>query len=234
VNPTDAETLMLLMAHMLALAVACLIFFWMIYLHRRARAAEKLSGNFRFIHPAFPQRPASWLAVRSRDRQVVQAALESNSSKPRNCKWFIAPPVNGWTIVAGPGLPNPTDDVDECFHFLTALSRELGHVQFFYAEKVLHHHAWARMDDGCVTRAYAWAGETLWNQGCKTVLEIQLQLKCFHYGEAGGAWETAGLTASNVEKIPLLAAHWSIDPGKINELLAAGDGNGADESSQFY
>jgi hypothetical protein len=53
------------------------------------------------------------------------------------------------------------------FSFSDALSRKLGHVQFFYADRLLHHHAWARMDEGCVTRAYAWTGETVWNQGAR-------------------------------------------------------------------
>jgi len=36
----------------------------------------------------------------------------------------------------------------------------------------------ARMDDGYVTRAYAWAGGTIWNQGAKSAAEMELKMKC--------------------------------------------------------
>ena len=113
-------------------------------------------------------------------------------------EFFISPRVNGWVIVTGLALPSPDDDVDACFLFLTALSRKLGHVQFFHAEKFTHHHAWARVDDGCVTRAYAWAGETVWNQGAKTMPEIELGLKCFVYGDNSATNEIA---ETNFEKV---------------------------------
>ncbi|MBU6411401.1 MAG: hypothetical protein KGR98_13530, partial [Verrucomicrobia bacterium] len=208
--------LMLLMLHLLALGVLTAMFIGMFLLHRRAhRARQAVRGPV--PHPLSPpRRPGLWLAVRSSDRRSVQSALAAGELAPalraNPSRWRVAPPVNGWTMVTGPDLPNPSADVDDCFRFLLALSRRLGHVQFFYSENVLHHHAWARLDDGCVTRAYAWAGETIWNQGLKTIAEIQLELRCFQYGESVGAWEASGAAAQNVERIPLLAARWSIDP----------------------
>ena len=131
---------------------------------------------------------------------------------------FHRPPVNGWIVVTGSGLPNPSCDVDECYRILTALSRKLGQVQFFQADRVLHHHAWVRVEDGVVTRAYAWAGETIWNQGGKTPAETALSMKCFGYGDDPNAdlWAAVEWTAANVGKVPLLAARWSLDPARIN------------------
>jgi hypothetical protein len=139
--------------------------------------------------------------------------------------------VNGWVIVTGPGLPDPDDDVDECFLFLTGVSRQLGHVQFFHMEKFSCHHAWARMDEGCVTRAYAWAGETIWNQGETTLAEKGLGMKCFNYGEdaEAGFITTKENAAANVEKIPRLAGRWSLDPEILHR---AGGITGG--SSRFY
>lgn len=228
---------MLLTAHLLALAVACLIFGWMIFLHRRAQRLEKITERIpkqAFLEPNFPQRPTTWLAIRSATSEMVQTALGVNRSVP--CSWaegvtgghefFISPRVNGWVIVTGLALPTPDDDVDACFLFLTALSRKLGHVQFFHAEKFSYHHAWARMDDGYVTRAYAWAGETVWNQGVKTISEAQLGLKCFAYGDQA---LTNKITEANCEKVLQLAARWSLDP----EILQDASGV-AGESSRFY
>lgn len=236
-NQNDAATLLLLAPHFLALGIACLVFFWMIYLRRRAQRFEEIAARVPkqiSIAPGLPQRPTTWLAVRSATPETVQAALGLNHSIP--CSWsegmagghefFISPRVNGWVVVTGLALPTPEDDVDACFLFLTALSRKLGHVQFFHAEKFSRHHAWARLDEGCVTRAYAWAGETVWNQGAKTMPETALGLKCFAYVDHPVANEIA---EANCEKVPLLAARWSLDP----EILQHASGI-AGESSRFY
>jgi hypothetical protein len=204
-------TLMLLVAHFLALGVAVMVFFWIIVLQGRNRAA----GNFYDYRPHnFPfraanvVRPACWLAVRTPDPAAVRAVLTAPD------EFFISPQVNGWVIVTGPGLPTPGDDVDGCFRFLEAASRRLGHLQFFHMEKFSGHHAWAQMANGRVTRAYAWAGETIWNQGVPTAAEHGLGMNCHGYGEHPGAepWTTNEQASANIEKIPLLAARWSLDP----------------------
>ncbi len=233
---------MLLMAHFLALGVAVMVFLWMIFLHRRAQRLEKIAPQITnpvFLAPIFPQRPAIWLAIRSVSPQAVHAALGLGRSAP--CSWsegmmgghefFISPRVNGWVIVTGLAIPCPDDDVDACFLFLTALSRKLGHVQFFHAEKFTHHHAWARLDDGCVTRAYAWAGEIVWNQGAKTMPETMLGLKCFAYGDILPSTEAVEM---NFEKVAALAARWSLDPAAIDESSLNHASGLAGELSQLY
>ena len=238
---------MLTATQLLALCVACAFFLWLIALHRRMRAVMDLPRRKTDI-PLFecmlPPRPAVWLAARTSDPKTVQAALGMNSPTP--CSWtegmkgareyFIGPPVNGWIIVTGSGLPNPSSDVDECFRILTALSRKIGQVQFFQADRVLHHHAWARAEDGVVTRAYAWAGETIWNQGAKTPAETALSMICFGYGEDPNAdlWAAVEWTAANVGKVPLLAARWSLDPARISPRTLNYAKGIAGESSRVY
>lgn len=175
------------------------------------------------------RRPGSWLAIKSRSLKAVQSALGMHNVK--RCSWldgllgdeklFVAPPINGWIIVIGSGLPDPSDDVDACFRFLVGISRKLGQVQFFSASRVLQHHAWVMADRGRVVRAYAWAGHTLWKQGKRTSAEKDLSLRCFDYTEtaeptAAGAAEAPAL---NVDKVPLLAARWSLDPARIDSGL---------------
>jgi hypothetical protein len=118
----------------------------------------------------------------------------------------------------GASLPDPADDVDRCFHFLLELSRKLGHVQFFSLSRVLNHHAWVQAEQGQILRAYAWAGRTLWNQGRPTRAELELGLTCLDYWEqsaptAFGQSDAAGL---NTDRVPLLAARWSLDPATID------------------
>lgn len=216
--------ILLLIVHMLALGVACL-FCVGLYMRRRARLANERSASNVPPRAMFPQRPACWLAIRAATPERVREALGLSRFIP--CSWaegmtgehefFISPRVNGWVIVTGSAIPTPDDDVDECFRFLVSLSRKLGHVQFFHAQKFLHHHAWARLDDGYVTRAYAWADETVWNQGTKTVPEMELGLKCFDYGEPC----PRSVAARNVEKVSQLAARWNFDPAAVDERILA-------------
>ncbi|MEY2466638.1 MAG: hypothetical protein QOD03_1159 [Verrucomicrobiota bacterium] len=176
---------------------------------------------------SFLPRPTSWLAIRSRNVTAVQEALGLHNPQPcswaeglsENRKLFIAPPVNGWILILGSGLPDPDEDVDSCFHFLLNLTRKLGHVQFFSANRVLGHHAWVRAEGGHIARAYAWAGKTLWNQGTPTRAERDLGLHCFQYFETPDEPMFNGAEASfiNSEKVPLLAARWSLDPTAIDD-----------------
>jgi len=223
-----ADTIPLMLLALLGLALGMgIIYLALIYaLHRRAyyldlKLASGRNQNSILFFPPFLQRPTSWLAIRSVNPKAVQSALGLNRSMLDSWSegmtggrdFLISPQVYGWVIVTGPGLPNPSDDVDACFHFLIRLSRRLGHVQFFHANGILRHHAWARLDEGCVTRAYAWAGETVWNQGAKTLPEIELGLKCLAYGENP---PTPEQVEANAKKVPLLAARWSLDPAEIN------------------
>lgn len=222
VEQNGMTVLMMLATTFLALAISCL-FVLGIFSRRRNRALAQLAASSVIVpsQTIFPQRPTCWLAIRGASPESVQTALGLDHSMP--CSWsegmtgehqfFISPRVNGWVIVTGVAIPTPHDDVDECFHFLISLSRKLGHVQFFYAEKSLFRHAWARLDEGCVTRAYAWTGEVVWNQGPKTIPEIELGMKCFNYGE----WCPMVVAAKNAEKVSKLAARWNFDPAAVDE-----------------
>jgi len=214
---------MLLATQGLALAIGFMILGWMLAVQRRNRFAQKEispAQNFFTRQPAKLQRPDCWLAIRAVSPEAVKMTLGLNDAAP--CSWaegiagehefFISPRVNGWVIVTGMGLPNPTDDVDATFLFLTGLSRQLGHVQYFYASRLFHHHAWARLDDGCVTRAYAWTGETVWQQGVETLPEIETGVKLFAYADYTATFLDAEM---NFEKVPQLAARWSLDPARV-------------------
>jgi hypothetical protein len=230
VNVNDVSALMLLGMQGIALGVGIMVLGWMMAVHRREqiRIASLALGKPLSFKTEERHRPSCWLAIRSVTPEAVMKALRLDHASP--CSWaeglagdhefFISPRLNGWIIVTGLGLPNPTDDVDGTFLFLTALSRQVGHVQYFYASRLLHHHAWARLDDGCVTRAYAWAGETVWNQGVETLPEAEAGVRLHGYGEPGAPLADA---ETNFEKVPHLAARWSLDPAavKLNAVRQA-------------
>jgi len=204
----------------------------------RARAMRRLNEFFSrsegelIVQPepalgvSFFEQPCRWLAIRGEHLHAVQEALHLHHAVP--CSWveglveaqedklFIAPPISGWILVVGSGLPGPFDDVDRCFHFLCDLSRKLGGVQLFNVNRVLNYHAWVSFEKGRVQRAYAWAEKTLWNQGAMTAAERELEMRCFDYGNDLVYLQREALGA-NLEKIAQLAARWSVDPGSISE-----------------
>ncbi|MGI8965882.1 MAG: hypothetical protein ACR2H1_07320, partial [Limisphaerales bacterium] len=165
---------------------------------RQKRMVSALAEpDFNLVHANFNSRqfffaqPPVWLAIKANDPAIVQAALGLHHPTPcwwedglveaRQDKLFISPPISGWILVVGSGLPEPGDNIDRCYHFLVRLSRQLKQVQYFCADRILNHHAWAILDAGEVFRAYAWAGQTLWNQGLITAAEKELKILCLDY-----------------------------------------------------
>ena len=180
------------------------------------------------LAPFLFDRPSRWLAVKCANIHKVQAALGLNNPTPcplsegfsrlGEDKLFVSPPVNGWILVVGNSLPDMGEDIDKLFRFLMRVAGELGSVQYFTSNRVLNHHAWVRIENNRVHRAYAWAGETLWNQGARTAAERELEMKCYDYGHVPLPYPFTARDShvANTEKVIQLAARWSIDPLAIN------------------
>jgi len=197
--------------------------------HARRKSAERAGhpegSDFRFF--TF-HRPERWLAVRSSSMEAVREALALGNTAPcplrdgfaraQDSLLFIAPPVDGWIVVVGGALPDPAEDIDRLHRFLTRLGQELGAVQFFSANPVLQHHAWARIEAGRIVRAYAWTSEVAWNEGMRTAAEQQLGLVSYAYGEKpeSGDFQALEALALTTEGVRQLAARWSVDPLALN------------------
>jgi len=239
---------LLLLLLSLALSIGIGIIVLLIRRAQEKAPCEQISSNRSAPCPyreaCLFRRPGCWLAIKSRSLPAVQSALGVHNPKPCSLtqglagdeKLFIAPPVKGWVLVTGSGLPDPSEDIDACFRFILDVSRRLGQVQFFCASRVLHHHAWVKADRGRVIRAYAWAGQTLWHQGSCTPAEKDLDLKCFDYTESAAYpfFIQDETLCSNVDKVPLLAARWSLDPARIDERQLDAECGIAGELSRRY
>lgn len=203
-----------------------------VFIHRqnqaRARKSRKSKSPTKPAERIMFEPPARWLALKSEDADLITQALGLKNAKP--CAWddgihssredqlFLAPPVDGWTLVFGPGLRRYSDDPDRCFHLMRQLSRQAGTAQFFTSNTVFNHHGWVLACDGQILRGYFWAGETLWDQGHQTSAERDLGMVCFKYGESCPDEDTASHDPSsrNSDRVHLLAGKWSIDPVKID------------------
>ncbi len=175
--------------------------------------------------------PPRWLAIRSTNTALLRELLRLDPtdvrlwsealSRFREQALFLSPPVDGWSLVIGGALPDPAEDVDFCFHFLTRLSREIGEVQLFSADCVLNYHSWIRLQGGRVVRAYAWAGTTEWNEGPVTLDERLLGLRIRTYGEEAETtpYGEQPPEHANCERVALLARRWSVDPIIASEFI---------------
>jgi hypothetical protein len=196
------------------------------------RAEEDLAQSLALAEPRYRpalfDQPRRWLAIKGSNPLSVQQALglhhptqvsweEGLGEAREEDKLFISPPVGGWILVMGQGLPDPGEDVDQCFHFIVTISRKLGQVQFYNANRALNHHAWVLAERGRILRAYAWAGDTVWNQGQITAAERDLKMACFDYGTDRGDFVLKDSLFMNAEKVIRLAAIWSIDPTAIDD-----------------
>lgn len=179
--------------------------------------------------------PARWMAVRAGSVRDVRNALGLSNATPCSIEdglagnhqqaLFLAPPVNGWVLLTGPGIPDPAEDIDEVYHLLRALSIKLGAAQFFSFNRALGHHGWAWARGGGIVRAFAWSGRTLWNEGDPTPPERALRMRCPGYDEPEPQSAIAReIILGNVDKIPLLAARWSVDPVSVHQQVPHGVG----------
>ena len=251
-NMTGASTdllpfLLLLLITMTVSGIICM--FSILYYLRNRRGASLVDsanlGRRRLTTPVavLPgfifDRPSCWLAIRSQNIDAVKETLRLENSTA--CSWmeglteavsdnrlFVSPPVRGWILVFGPLLPRPSDDVDDCFRFLSRLSREMGEVQFFCGDAVTYEHAWARLVDGVVVRAYAWSGETIWHQGILSEAEKKTGMTTYSYAEAPDSYLLGAQDQfrSNTEQVFALAGRWSVDPSRITQkdLMSSGLG----------
>jgi hypothetical protein len=246
-------TLLLAILFFVLVVGVMLVFLVLHWRHRKAMSAmiNEVSPPKPVRRPALRphqfglKRTNCWLAIKHRSPLAVQSALALHNPHP--CSWaegvsgggrqrvFVSPPVSGWILVIGPALPDPCEDADACFRFVLDLSRKLGQVQLFSVNGILDHHAWVRAESGQIGRAYAWAGETLWNQGRLTGAEIDLKMECRDYAETAGFFLDGPETGfDNSEKVHLLAARWSIDPDEIDGQFAVRAWGIAGEASRQY
>ena len=101
---------------------------------------------------------------------------------------------------------------------------------------MLNHHAWVRAERGRVIRAYAWAGRTVWKQGRRTAAERDLNVQCFDYTDTPEKtfFGEPDVIGANVDKVPLLASRWSLDPARVDERFLENEHGVAGEPSHRY
>lgn len=184
----------------------------------------------------------SWLAVRSDDPARIAKLLKLEGLQSANWetgiaaayafqehKVFISPPVTGWVFILCSSFPEFIDpeNPDNCTPPFQDLCRSCDPVFFFSTHRVVEYHAWARLDSGQVSRAYAYLGErgeTMWNHGEQTEEERNLGLNYFEdtppEGQGDEYWDREDLKYPSEEDVMEIAGAWSLNPQSLNEADA--------------
>jgi hypothetical protein len=228
--------------------IAAVLFFTMLTVAIAAtRLAPRIHGG-RLLFDREPDPPhafgyqMSWLAIRTRDTGAVLDALGVRASaEPANwrsglgvvydpleggSRLFIAPPVNGWTLVASQALPNPASRrfIDKTLPLLAGLGDRFVEVQYFASYPDLDFYAWARVIDGRLVRAFAINDEgVVWNRGRPTKEEASLGLKRFELRGVRGRKDDVGdeiVLYPTEAHMMQLALKWSLDPTRLSAVDA--------------
>lgn len=251
ITPREMDPVVIGLLGSLGAVVGLLVFFVFIYrrhlraMRRAGRGLDPLSPLTSARRKAVPfQMPPRWLAIRSSNTVAIRellglpdepgAAWSDALARSRERRFFVSPPVDGWTLVIGASVPDPSQDVDVAFRFLSGFSAAIGEVQLFLCDRVLNFHGWARLKMGNVQRAYAWAGTTQWNQGAMTIEERLLGLRCRAYGEEveSPAYGETSPEQQNADRVILLARRWSVDPVAVSEILLQQEADAADRPAR--
>ena len=235
----------------------------------RARHAEAVERKIsaQADHPRGFGYKISWFAVRTEDAEAVVVALKLGDVQRANWESgidlayersgntgaryavFVTPPIAGWVLAVGKGLPvfDQEGEDSECrSDFLTLfmnVAAGFAEVQFFGTYRVVGYDAWFRARNGVIEREFSIAdGQVCTNFGPQTAEERALGFLDLGERSAEAAtdyicdcMETYGDSDSDDgHKCPLmpseentmaLAGAWSIDPTTLEELdLPAGVG----------
>ncbi len=182
-----------------------------------------------------------WFAIKSVHIEELIKTLNLTNIRP--CNWnigrekayenavFITPPINGWTLAFGRGLPygDSKEGIEFVKSILQKLSKEYGEAQFFCTHRVTEYHCWIKAIDGNTERVYSYlgeAGENILIEGEATDFEKNLHLVNTFSVEAKekNYFEREDINLPDEEIIMKVAENWSIDPSTIesrNDIMPA-------------
>jgi hypothetical protein len=146
---------------------------------------------------------------------------------------FVTPPVEGWTLVLGLGLPSfdTPERTREFLAFIDKLAASFPAFCYFGTHRVVEFQGWVKVANGKIERAYAYLGErgeTLYESGKKSPEEIALGFAFFdeRLPEAAspGYYERKDLRFPEEEDVMKIAAIWTINTQTLNKRTEKGTG----------
>jgi hypothetical protein len=136
---------------------------------------------------------------------------------------FVTPPVAGWVLAAGAGLPDPGDPalLPRWRSLMASVSQRFGEAQFFASHRGSNYSAWARYCDGAERRLFAYADDPIYDIGEPLPEEADL---ISHLPDPDAAeadpdyWSREDLRTPEEEDVLRLAGAWSVSPETLDSL----------------
>jgi hypothetical protein len=199
---------------------------------------------------SIPDKPESfgprcmWFAIRTEDTQRVIEVMALKHSEP--CNWavgiekayeddiFITPPIDGWTMVVGWGLPSADtpEGIREVKESLLLLSKEFGEAQYFITHRTVDYHLWMKAVNGSGIRAFGFGeGENVIIEGDPADFAARLD----NAEEVSQKKFTIvqNFTNPGEQTVMDIAGKWSVDPSMLSDRNDLEPGLGILAKSDF-
>jgi len=170
-----------------------------------------------------------WAAVKTENTDSLLKIL--NLEKLRQANWvegaiqakgtdvFILPPIEGWILISGGGLPIPDHQkgIEKSKAFLNKLSKEFGEAQLYGNHQVSSSAFWMKSVNGQTVRLYCIADGNNFIEGEPTEVEEKWDLIDTNSEEAQkeAYWEK--MIYPDAEHVLEVAKNWSISPMELEE-----------------
>jgi len=178
-----------------------------------------------------------WIAVSATSTESVARALGLVDTQP--CNWrsgfraayaypssyvFVTPPVRGWVLAVGCGIPDPGDPslLPHWRALMNTLSTAFGRAQFFASHRGSGYSAWARYTEGVEERLFAHADDLLHNVGTPLPEELDVLAHLPDPSAAEedpGYWDREDLRAPDEDDVFRMASAWSVDPMTLDHAF---------------
>ena len=138
---------------------------------------------------------------------------------------FVTPPVHGWVLAVGSGIPDPSDPaiLQNWRSVMAALSQAFGRAQFFASHRGSSYSAWARYTNGSEERLFAWADEPIHDLGSPLPEELEILARLpdpVAAEEDPEYWSREDLRGPDEDDVFRIAAAWSVDPSTLDQSHA--------------
>jgi hypothetical protein len=175
----------------------------------------------------------AWFAVRSEDVDAVARAIELQNPEPVNWQYgvrhageyneyqiFVTPPVQGWVLAVGMPIVWEADDYAQ--ERMIGLSKQFRETQLFGSVRTSDVYLWARAVDGKLVRLFYEGDGQRRVIGKQTDAEKALGFNFFDSSSSEssqpGYWQRKDLTYPDEECVLKIAAKWSMDPSKVDQM----------------
>lgn len=150
----------------------------------------------------------------------VEGTIQANSSNV-----FILPPIEGWILISGWGLPIPDHEkgIERVKDFLNNLSQTFGEAQLFGNHQVSNSAFWVKSVNGKIGRLYFIADGNNFIEGKPTEVEKQWDLVDSSSKAAlnDSYWEKKDYP--DVKHVLEVAENWSINPMELENRENLGE-----------